>query len=208
MRLFAAVLLLLALAMSPADADDSDGAEAAARIAARMVHAPVLRADFHQERIMQALSRPLVTRGRIVAVAGSGVLWQVIQPQPATVLMSADGIVEWDEAGTPRRTGTEGIPVFRALADVLAGALSGDTSGLAALFEVEPADMGPEWRLILRPRDTGLARVISTVEIAGADFVEEAVIAEAGGDKTIIRFSGFTLEPAVLDDAEKRYFAP
>src|SRR3546814_8246886 len=100
------------------------------------------------------------------------------------------------------------VPALRALADVLAGALSGDTSGLAALFEVEPADMGLEWRLILRPRDTGLARVISTVEIAGADFVEEAVIAEAGGDKTVIRFSGFTLEPAVLDDAEKRYFAP
>jgi hypothetical protein len=206
MKPFIGALMMLAFTATAAAAGSPAQSEAVAQISAQLVRAPVLRASFRQERKMQALSRPLVTLGRVVAVAGRGVLWQVTEPQAVSVLMSADGIVEWDDAGVPRQTALGASAIFRALAGVLVGALTGDAGGLAELFEPTPVQVPQGWRLVLRPKDQTLAQAIATIEIAGGRFVEEAVITEAGGDETVIRFGEFRLEPAVLDATEQAYF--
>lgn len=207
MKAVVIVLLMLGFAATPAAAAGSAAESAVvAEIGAQLIRAPVLRASFRQERKMRALSRPLVTLGRVVAVAGRGVLWQVTEPQAVSVLMSADGIVEWDEAGVKRQTGLGASATFRALAGVLVAALTGDAGGLAELFELTPMPVPQGWRLELRPKDQALTRAIAKVEIAGGQFVEEAVITEAGGDETFIRFGDFRLEPPGLDEMEQGYF--
>jgi Outer membrane lipoprotein carrier protein LolA-like len=120
--------------------------------------------------------------------------------------MTGDEIVEWDD-GAPRRMNLAGIPVFRALADVLLRALNGDASEITRLFELTPVVSDRGWRLALTPKDQDLAEAIFELEIAGSRFVEEVVIREAGGDATRIRCGDFRTEPKVLDAAEKVYFA-
>jgi hypothetical protein len=182
-------------------------ADTLARIEEQLVRAPVVRASFAQERTMRVLKRPLETGGRVTAVAGQGVLWQVLEPYESTMLVSAGAIVEWDGQGAPRRLEIAANPALRALADALLGLLTGDTGALVALFEPTPLQAEQGWRLALAPKDEALAALIERVEVAGGRFVEEAVISEAGGDRTAIAFDDFQTDPSTLDAAEQAYFA-
>ncbi len=197
----AAFALLLVAWIGPLAA-----AEGLAKIEAELVRAPVVRASFVQERTMRVLKRPLTTRGQVTAAAGAGVLWQVLEPYAATMLVSAGAILEWDGEGPPRRLELAASPALRALADALLGLLTGDAGALVALFEPTPLPAGPGWRVALVPKDEALAALIAKVEVKGGRFVEQAVISEAGGDRTAIAFADFRTEPETLDAAERAYF--
>ncbi len=203
MRAAAAAILLIAWTFGTAAAGSKD---ALARIAAQLEQSPILRASFEQERRMRVLKRPLLSRGRLTAVAGRGVLWQVREPHAATVLVTADAILEWDDNGPPRRLAMAANPVFGALGGALLGVLTGDMSELGTLFELSPLPVEQGWRLALAPKDANLAAMIAGIEIAGGRFVEEVVISEAGGDRTTIRFDDVRTEPATLEASEQAYF--
>jgi hypothetical protein len=205
MRAAAGAIMLIAWTFGVAAAGGAGPADALARIEAHLVRSPILRASFEQERSMRVLKRPLLSRGRLTAVADQGVLWQVREPHEVTVLVTAHAILEWDDHGSPRRM-MAASPVLGALGDALLGVLTGDTGKLGALFELSslPAEQG--WRLALAPKDPNLAPMITAIEIAGSQFVEEVVISEAGGDRTVIRFGDFRTGPGVLDASEQAYF--
>jgi Outer membrane lipoprotein carrier protein LolA-like len=206
MRAAAGAILLIAWTFPVAAAEGAGPADTLARIEAQLVQSPILRASFEQERRMRVLKRPLLSRGRLTAVAGRGVLWQVRAPHAATVLVSADAILEWDDQGPPRRMGMTASPVFGALGGALLDVLTGDPGQLATLFEVTPLPAKQGWRLALAPKDPNLAAMITGLEIAGGRFVEKVVISEAGGDRTVITFGDFRTEPGALEASEQAYF--
>jgi hypothetical protein len=206
MRAAAGAILLIAWTFAAAAADSPAPADALTRIEAQLVRSPILRASFTQERSMRVLKRPLVSRGRLIAVADQGVLWQVREPHAVTVLVTADAVVEWDDQGTARPMQMASSPVFRTLGDALLGVLTGDTGKLGTLFELSPLPADRGWRLELTPKDPGLAAMITAIEIAGGRFVEKVVIREASGDRTVITFGDFRTEPGVLDASEQAYF--
>ena len=49
--------------------------------------APIVCGAFTQTKSLKALTRPLVSSGRVVFVSGKGVLWRVISPFPSQVLV-------------------------------------------------------------------------------------------------------------------------
>jgi hypothetical protein len=206
MRAAAGAILLIAWTFTVAAADSAGPADAMARIEAQLVQSPIVRARFEQTRSMRVLKRPLLSRGRLTAVAGRGVLWQVREPHKATVLVTADAVLEWDDQGQPRRLEMAASPGFRALGDALLGVLTGDTGKLASLFELTPLPADPGWRLALAPKNPNLAAMISEIEIAGGQFVAKVVISEAGGDRTVITFGEVRTQPGVLDASEQAYF--
>ena len=206
MKAAVGAILLIAWTFAVAAAESAGPAAAVARIEAQLVRSPILRASFEQERSMRVLKRPLLSRGRLTAVAGRGVLWQVREPHEVTVLVTAEAILEWDDQGPPRRMEMAASPVFGALGGALLDVLTGDPGKLGTLFELKPLPAEPGWRLALAPKDPSLAALISAIEIAGGRFVEEVVIREAGGDRTVITFSDFRTEPGVLEASERAYF--
>lgn len=172
-----------------------------------LTHAPLICGGFTQSKSLKALTRPLVSSGRVVFAAGNGVLWQVTAPFPARALIRADALIRWDEDGQPKRTGFGQSPRFRALSDVFLAVFAGDTDRLAETFEVS-VSVGPTaWRFDLKPRDEAFARQISGISVSGAQFVEELRFAEGRGDRTTILFRALTSEGCVLSDAERRDLA-
>lgn len=173
----------------------------------RLSKSAVLRADFRQEKTLRALSRPLVSQGKLVFAAGQGVLWRVLEPYEVFVLLKPDEVVEWSTQDEQRRLDTASNPVFRALTDVIMATLSGDTQSLRQHFDLSPVSSEAGWRLTLRPKSKELGAVISTVLVFGDRFVEGVQVTEAKGDTTAIEFSGFSAEPPELDEIETDYFA-
>ncbi len=84
---------------------------------------------------------------------------------------------------------------------------SGEIDRLRETFEIETAVSESNWRLDLKPLDTGFAAIIARIRASGTQFVDELRIEEGRGDQTVIKFSGMNTDSCLLDNAEKSYFA-
>lgn len=167
----------------------------------------VICAAFTQQKSLKALTRPLTSKGRLIFVAGKGVLWQVLEPFPARLLIKSDALIRWNDDGIAQKVNLDQTPVFRALSHVFLALFSGETDKLQDIFDVESQSARSKWRLTLVPRTKILAAIIATVRASGGRFVNEVLIEEKQGDRTSIRFTDINAESCKLGNAEKGYFA-
>ncbi len=204
-RGLAAYLVLLWTSVTALSALAAD-APSLAELSVQLRQNPLLRADFLQERKLRVLNRPLASQGRLLFVSGQGVLWQVIAPQPATLVIKPDEVIDFSD-GNARPLAIRESPVFHTLVQVFLAALSGDLEGLSVTFELDLTGSERGWNLSLTPKNSDLAALLTTIEFSGDQFVTDILIAEASGDSTRIHFSEIRTEPAALDDEEEAYFA-
>jgi outer membrane lipoprotein-sorting protein len=205
-RILLALLPVLLLA-APSQTGAENRREIFAQMQDRLLRSPVLRADFHQERVLRILRRPLISSGRMVLSEGQGVLWRVEDPHRVTYLIRPAEVLEWEVGTGPRRVGMAAVPGFRLLTEMFLAALTGDLSGLEEAFDAETLPTESGWHVRLTPKAEALSQFISHLEMAGDRYVEAVRLAEAGGDAMNFTFSHFQTDPARLDAAEERYFA-
>lgn len=196
------LLLACILAFSPHPADAS-----LADIKKLLSSHSSICANFTQRKSLKVLTRPLVSKGRLVYRAGQGVLWQVREPFAAQLLIKRDALFRWNDDGVIQKINVDQTPVFQALSDVFLALFSGDLSRLQDIFDVETQSTRLRWSLGLIPRTEHLAAIITSVEASGNQFVDELSIVEKQGDRTTIRFSEINGETCRLQDSEKAYFA-
>ncbi|MBT4428619.1 MAG: outer membrane lipoprotein carrier protein LolA [Rhodospirillaceae bacterium] len=176
-------------------------------IQSRLLKSEMLRAEFYQEKNLRALSRPLISRGKLLFVAGEGVLWQVEKPFTVSVLIRSDEVIEWSSEGEVTRLNTGSNPVFRALSEIILATLSGDTQFLGQLFDLSSTVSEAGWQLLLQPKSEELAAAVSNIKIIGDRFVEEVQVSETKGDITVLQFREFKVGPFELNEFEKNHFA-
>lgn len=201
-RICAAIITAIGVSIgAPASADNVSD------IGKLLTSAPLICGTFTQSKTLAALTRPLVSSGRVVFAAGTGVLWQISSPFPSRALVKEDALIRWDSENKPKRSGFGQTPQYRALSDVFFAVFAGDTSRLAASFETETKIAAESWSLGLKPRDGEFATRISNIYVSGRRFVESLKITEAQGDRTEIQFKNLTADGCVLSSAETRSFA-
>ena len=176
-----------------------------ADISAHLAAPPVLRADFRQEKRLKALSRPLVSRGRLIFAAGKGISWRVDEPYAMQILLTPDRVVERRDGAT-RGIDTTPNPFYQLLSQAFLALMAGDITPLEAQFAAKPVSVAVGWSVDLVPRDPALAGAIASINLRGDRFVDEVRVREARGDETIVTFSGFRAEPAELTAAEAEDF--
>lgn len=200
-RTFLAVLCVF-LAARASYADD-----ALSNIAQRLTKSELICGKFVQSKSLRALTRPLVSHGNMIFAAGKGVLWQILKPFPARALVTGDALIKWDDNNVPHRVSYGQTPAFRALSEVFLSVFAGELGQLRKTFTVESNMDGRSWQLTLVPRDSKFAVIIAAIRVSGDKFVDEIIIGEGRGDKTLIEFSDMNAEICQLGDAEKSYFA-
>ena len=164
-------------------------------------------ASFTQRKTLRALTRPLVSRGKLIFVAKKGVLWKVREPFPTQVLIKKDALISWDDQGKPQRLGFEKNPIFRSLSRIILAVFSGETDQLRQSFQIEATVSPSNWRLAMTPMDKRFAAVIARIDASGDRFVDALRIEEGRGDRTVIEFSDMDADTCRLDSAEKNYFS-
>jgi len=176
-----------------------------ARIAARIEHYPVLRAEFVQTRQMAEMKRPLLTRGRLTFARGQGVLWQIEQPMRMSYVLGEKRVVEIGSDGVRRERALREVPGLAQVGRVLRALLGADLGALQEYFDVVVDGDEGRWEITLKPRQAQLAQFLSGMQLSGTRFVEAIVISEAGGDTTQIRFRD-TQGAAAPNEAELQLF--
>src|SRR5690606_32420450 len=95
-------------------------------------------------------------------------------------------------------------PALAAVNAMMLALVSGDVRALSAHFTIT-STLLPDggWRLRLVPRAAALSRMFASIELAGDRYVRSVDIAEAGGDRTRLRFKALSEQPARLRPEEE-----
>jgi hypothetical protein len=203
-----ALVMAIVLCTAAGDAQAAGEPETTlADISAQIVRGDILCSDFEQEKHLQALARPLLSSGKLIFVAGQGVLWQVLTPYPARLLVKSDELVRWDADGNVQKSGYGKTPIFRALSSVFLAMFRGDFEVLRDTFELSVTQAAGTWHLTLVTKDETLVAAVSEVWVAGGHHVEEITIVESRGDQILIRLRNTRIGNCKLEDIEKTYFA-
>jgi hypothetical protein len=105
-----------------------------------------------------------------------------------------------------RRLSASEEPAVRAISETLFGVMAADLSALVQRFAIEGELVGREgWRLVLLPRDAGLARWVQRVELEGERYLVAVRLQEASGDATQIRLARHSTAAALAPDEESQF---
>lgn len=185
-------LLLLAVGAVPAlAASDGD-------VLPELVRHDAAVGRFTQQRRLPELERPIESSGRFAYADERGLLWQVREPVASNLVIDADGVFRDGE----RVRDSQALAAIRPL---FAGLFGGDLEGLERDFTVSRTDVDSGWRLVLEPRDAGLARALERLVIAGDAEPTRLVIESADGGRTELHFHDIA-HPDTLDEDLLRAF--
>ncbi|MBO6634134.1 MAG: outer membrane lipoprotein carrier protein LolA [Parvibaculum sp.] len=144
---------------------------------------------FTQERHIEGMSKPLLSRGRLTADENR-IVWHMTEPFDVETVIAPDGITESvdGEATRPVATGTGELG--SAVARSAAALMRGNWEELSTLFEVsEPAKLdNGDWQVLLAPRNERMKRAVGLIEVTGCEDVERIEIGSEGGDRHIVTF--------------------
>ena len=198
--------LLLAACLLLCSAAQAEVSPVVAQIQAMLAKPATLCGHFEQTKNLNGMKKPLLSNGRFCVVNGKGVLWRTLQPFPSTLRLTRDEIVNFQGDRVAMRLDASKEPTVRMINSVLFSLLSGDLSGLEAVFVVDGKVTGPIWHVALSARAPGLAKAIGAIRLEGGAYVNTIHMDEASGDRTTIQFSAIQTGDAALLPAEAALF--
>lgn len=186
-------LLLLSAGLCLGWADSWEGIRAAAE------DVKAISADFVQEKHLPILARPLVSNGRFVYRRPDSLRWEYFSPVKSVLLM-VDGKARrfvQSEQGLVEDVGAR-IQAMQFVMPEIGGWLSGR-------FEDNPmfdARLEENGRIVLTPRDEGMARFIQRIELHLSErpgVIEQVLIFEGEKAYTRMQFTDIQVNPVVED---------
>jgi hypothetical protein len=196
----AAAFSLFVLA-APIRAQDS---ATLARIQRQLATPSIFCGTFEQSKTLVGVRQPVKSSGRFCVSAGKGVLWRTLRPFPSSLLVTREGITESRAGEAPQKLSAEQEPGVRAINDLLFSLFAGDLSRLASSFDVSATIDGANWKASLSPRAAGMRATIAGIDLQGGAFVRRIALRDAGGDVTVIVFSGIATGAGAMQPEEAR----
>gem|GEM_PF-402358 len=153
-----------------------------------------LQGKFEQEKKLAKIKKPLKSRGSFALQRGRGVLWRTEAPLESLLAMTRDAISIIKDGKTVTSISLTEQPGLRVMGRVVFAVFSADTDEIKRSFDVtasQVSEQSSSWSVSLKPKDAGFAKVVRSIQLHGAEYLETLEIAETNGDSTLIRFQGF-----------------
>lgn len=191
-------------ASSFARASHAQGAPSFDALLAELRALPGLRADFHEEKRVALLRRPIATDGTLhfapparFARHVRGATWSSIVVDGSRVVLAT--------ASERRELSVAHTGSARPFLEGFIGLLSGDRAALERAFECTFTH-GEPWRLELRPRVAG---PIASLSVTGHGVrLEGYRLREGSGDETVVTLSNVDVHHAYSAAEARRTFRP
>jgi hypothetical protein len=139
--------------------------------------------SFTQARHLNGVRAPLVSRG-VAAIAPGRVDWRVTDPMEILTSITPTGITQSVEGAPAQRVGPQGGGDAFLSSAGLFDLLAGNFSALDAHYAVDraPNSADGSWSMRLTPRAAGLAQVLSYIDVAGCEHVQNVEVRQANND--------------------------
>ena len=166
-----------------------------------------MRSDFVQTKKISVLKFPLITKGRFLYAADYGVLWKIITPFEAEIVITSAGYFERKKGEMLAATPAGAKPQIQSYLNAFLLLFSGKFKELQQLFSLSFLQSGNDWVIGFTPRG-GLAKVIQNIQLSGslAARVDNLSIKEVNGDFTKIQFHDTAYSTQTLSESEQKLF--
>ena len=156
------------------------------QLMAELGHADRSQAQFVEHKYMKVLKTPLESSGTLTYEPPDRMIKRTLKPTPETVTVEAERLT-LERQGRTRTLRLQDYPVLWAFIESLRATLKGDLGALERFYQVELAGDPQRWMLSMRPKDAKMSRVISSIEIAGAQGrIRTVKVQEAQGDRSVM----------------------
>ena len=151
-----------------------------------LADAKVLTGRFVHQKHLSEVPQPLVANGEFTYARGLGVYWHTQQPFESVFVLTQRGIVQRDEGAETLRLSAHEQPAVRVIADIFLALFTLDVTSLSSSFDLFGKSQGERWIVGLRPKSATIGSVFKQATITGAKDVEQVVLVDAHGDRTVI----------------------
>ncbi|EKE83421.1 LolA family protein [Idiomarina xiamenensis] len=169
------VALLISTSWLVAAAANDEQQTALSRLQQQRLSLPV-SLQFSQARYLHALPRPLNSHGEL-HIDEQQIVWQTLQPQPARLVIDAQGVRQQDSEPQP---GSEQV------AKILLAILQQQQQQLQANFLLT---LSSAQCVRLTPKDNALQQFVRYIDSCGEDFPAQITLFEQNGNRTELQLS-------------------
>lgn len=186
----------------------SDVPDLLSLIIAQLSEPAVVRASFVQEKRLAVLSRPIVSRGRVIVSRRDGLIWQIEAPLRMSITFSESRIIETDAEGKHRVHSGSDNRVQAEVGRVFRGLLAADRDILNRYFTLHAEGDVQHWRIDMTPRSAELGKFIKTLQLSGGRHIETIRVDESNSDATLIRLRDAVTADSLSADEQALLSAP
>jgi outer membrane lipoprotein-sorting protein len=177
---------------------DEDTRAFLARFSKAMSGVSTVFSEFEQDRHMALLEAPLRSTGVIIFSKPNRLRWDTVTPYRSTLIADGKNVAQFEKMGDSWKKLKIGYAAAMGeVMESLSLVWGGDLAGQRKHYRLAVKD-GEEPTLTLTPRDSGMRKVISAIELHFKEDLSAAtrvVLKEPGGDSTVIRFVSQNINP-------------
>ena len=157
-----------------------------------------VQADFVQQKDMAILARPLISKGRFLFQAPDSLRWEYFTPLHSVLLMDKGQIRKFvEQDGKFVEESGMGLNAMQVVMQEISGWLDGNISDTASFL----AQQTDAKHVLLTPRETALAKIISHIELTLLDersgLMKSVVLYEGENSSTRMNFSDAKLNEVI-----------
>lgn len=179
-----------------------------ARPAAQLAKAQVLTGRFTHAKHLSEIPQPLIATGEFTFARDLGVYWHTQQPFDSVVVLTNGGIVQRDEGAQALRLSADEQPAVRVIANIFLAMFTLDVASLSRNFDLYGLSQGDRWIIGLKPRSNAIASVFRQATVTGSVDVEQVVLTDAHGERTVIDLTAIQYSAAPPGAEVRALFAP
>ena len=177
------------------------------RPAAQLAKAQVLSGQFTHRKHLREMPKPLTATGEFIFARALGVYWHTQKPFDSVVVLTSRGILEKAEGAQTLNLSADEQPAVRMIANVFLALFTLDMTALEKNFQLFSGSATEDrWTIVLKPRGGAIANVFVQATISGARDVEQVVLTDAQGDRTVIDMTAIDYSNAAPSAATRALF--
>jgi len=146
------------------------------------------RAKFIERKYLAILNAPLEFSGTLVYIAPRRLEKHTLLPKAESMILDQEMLTLESKEKSQRRTiALQEHPVIWAFVEGIRSTLAGDLETLNRFYRISPEGGESKWRLVLKPVEPDMQRVVSEIRISGGGSrISVIEIIETEGDRSIM----------------------
>lgn len=179
----AAALWLAIVATGIANVCFADDLDALMSLLAQRKHGHV---TFVEEHFLAMLDRPVESSGELLYDAPDHLEKRTLKPKPETLVLN-HGVITARRGRHTYVLNLGDYPQIVPLIDSIRATLAGDRAALERIFKVRFDGNLEQWKLVLVPADSTVARTVKEIRIEGSrDAIHSVEIQQADNDRSVM----------------------
>lgn len=146
----------------------------------------VLQGKFTHRKYLTEIPQPLTATGEFAFGRDLGVYWHTLTPFDSVFLLTQQGMVQKDEGAETLRVSANDQPAVRVIADIFLALFTLDVATLSSSFDLYGQKTNARWIIGLKPTSSTVASVFKQAVVSGGKDVEQVVLTDQHGDRTVI----------------------